>query len=455
VDVARSLVIGASSMASTVAAGSSASTVRKFNPFRDTLPDYIHDDRDESAPSVRGVPLSTQKRLDLDSWVQAASGAPSEVSNFDNGFPLSSAGSPSIAGASQWLNTPPSTIASQAEADVEVELMRRRIMKARDLMAREKFKEALPHLEKTLKETSEESEMSSRWAFEDAPSREEIQLLLATALTMDDPACNRAEPILREVFSSPNSKPLDRLSAAHLLAKLWAELQRKDLLRSEEPDPFSQGQSDLTEAKSMCLVAVKGRLPVLGRTDPKTYESIALLADICEASYDSDAELWRDMLPENYAQQQVQTDVSTILPSGPVKGKPRILDNVKVPPLSPDRIVTYTRLFTSVAEDMGVMTGARVRSRISKIQANFVIGDQGVQLFKKSGLPEESLGHLWALVDVDNKGFLARDEFVIMIHLIQSFKNGTMEAFPSSTHPWSTLMSAEIKRTDKPTCAQQ
>src|SRR5437667_7367139 len=47
-------------------------------------------------------------------------------------------------------------------------------------------------------------------------------------------------------------------------------------------------------------MAVKGRNTTLGRADPKTYESIALLASICQISNDSDGEIWQDMLPDNY-----------------------------------------------------------------------------------------------------------------------------------------------------------
>jgi hypothetical protein len=88
------------------------------------------------------------------------------------------------------------------------------------------------------------------------------------------------KPNLREVFKSSNTKALEWFSAARLLAQLLLALHPEDC----------------SEAKSLCLTAVKGRNTTLGRTDPKTYKSIALLASICQISNDSDEAIWRDCL---------------------------------------------------------------------------------------------------------------------------------------------------------------
>ena len=175
--------------------------------------------------------------------------------------------------------TPLST--GQEGTDIEVELMERRYKKAVDLMGQQKFGEAVPHLRGTLNALKGSNE---GLVFESAPRREEVQLLLAKAFSKNDPKCEEAESILREVYKSPESKPLERFSAAHFLAQLLANLHPQDC----------------SEAKLICLTAVKGRNTTLGRADPKTYESIALLASICQISNDSDREIWQDMLPDNY-----------------------------------------------------------------------------------------------------------------------------------------------------------
>src|SRR5271156_5185718 len=71
---------------------------------------------------------------------------------------------------------------------------------------------------------------------------------------------------------------------AHLLSQLYL---------NQQPD-------DYTRAKTMCLIAVKGRNATLGKTHPETYASIALLCFICQTSNDSDEEIWRNMLPEDF-----------------------------------------------------------------------------------------------------------------------------------------------------------
>jgi hypothetical protein len=54
--------------------------------------------------------------------------------------------------------TPPSTIGSQRDLDIEIELIKRRYKKAKDLMGQRKFKEAVPHLRRTLDEVRGASE---------------------------------------------------------------------------------------------------------------------------------------------------------------------------------------------------------------------------------------------------------------------------------------------------------
>jgi WD40 repeat protein len=281
VDIARSLVLSASIVTSIKTRRSTASTVRAFDltsssevPPTSSQEDSgvsKHEnntkDRDDTSLSMTGIPLTAQRRLRVDTWIEVVGTAKTNASLHND--------------LSSIPGTPPSTICNQGDMDIEVELVKRRYKKGRDLIGERKFREAIPHLTRTLDVAKGTSEGP---IYENAPRREEIQMILATALTKNDPKCKEAEPILREVFESRDSKPLEIFSAAHLLAQLLLTLHPEDC----------------TEAKSICLTAIKGRNATLGRTDPHTYESIALLTFICQISNDSDQAIWRDMLPDNY-----------------------------------------------------------------------------------------------------------------------------------------------------------
>jgi len=288
VNIARSFALSASIVASTESR-STVSTVKALdlaafsdaqamlNQEHSILPGHEtkDDDREHDSLSVIGQPLTAHRRVQVDDWIQKAGTAEPAPPLSDN---LSSVSLADTSQTSMALYTPPSTIYTQDEVDIEVELVKRRFKKVKDLMAKGQFTDAIPFLKKIL-DTANEDHIS-----EYTQRREEIQILLATALTESDRHCQEAEPILREVSESPNANLSDRFSAFHLLARLLLDLHPEDC----------------TEAKSICLKVVKGRATTLGRTDPKTYESIALLASICQASNDSDAEIWREMLPDNY-----------------------------------------------------------------------------------------------------------------------------------------------------------
>ena len=306
VEIARTLASNASSVAASESAQGTSSTVRAFhprsstedigptsqqhNPFADgTEPDATH--------SIIGVPLTGRRRRDIESWITEPRIATSRNSVSSDLLSMPNVASISLTETSQFsdaLHTPPSTIHNQEDYDIEVEFIKKRYKRAKDLMEASKYREAIPHLKRTL-DTIKVAEESS--VFPDARAYQEVQRLLATALIETDSDLAGAETILTELFETPTSEPSDRFSAAHLLSQLYL---------NQQPD-------DYTRAKTMCLIAVKGRNAILGRTHPETYASIALLCSICQASNDSDEEIWRDMLPEDFHRDSI--DARTFSPS--------------------------------------------------------------------------------------------------------------------------------------------
>jgi hypothetical protein len=270
VDVARSLALSASSVATTRTVQSKTSTVRVSNLFEINENDFIVEDNDETSLSVRGLPLSAQRRHHLNAWIDTAA--------LDSTSQVPSLATLSIIEPFYGAFTPLSATQNQEDLDLETEVIKRRWEKAKYLVKEQQYKAAIPHINRTLHEIKHKD---GSLGFEGAPTYQEVQISLATAMVRDDPVCIEAEPMLREVFDSKDTKPLERITAAHLLAQLLFNLQPQDW----------------TEVKATCIFAIKGRMATLGRTDSRTYESITLLADVCRASKDSDEEIWRDMLP--------------------------------------------------------------------------------------------------------------------------------------------------------------
>ncbi|UNI19974.1 hypothetical protein JDV02_006116 [Purpureocillium takamizusanense] len=87
---------------------------------------------------------------------------------------------------------------------------------------------------------------------------------------------------------------------------------------------------------------------------------------------------------------------------------------IRIPPLTPDKVAQYTSLFERQA-----------------IQGNMLAGDQARQIFDKSGMPNETLGRIWALADTEQRGALVLAEFIIAMHLLTSMKTGALRALPT------------------------
>lgn len=86
---------------------------------------------------------------------------------------------------------------------------------------------------------------------------------------------------------------------------------------------------------------------------------------------------------------------------------------IRVPPLAPDKVNQYSSLFEESGAQNGVLPGESAK-----------------QIFERAQLPNEVLGRIWNLADTEQKGSLGLTEFIIAMHLLASYKNGSMRALP-------------------------
>ena len=62
--------------------------------------------------------------------------------------------------------------------------------------------------------------------------------------------------------------------------------------------------------------------------------------------------------------------------------------------------------------------------------AKFRVGENARSIFERAQLPNDVLGRIWNLADTEQRGQLGLTEFIIAMHLLSSFKNGSMRALP-------------------------
>ncbi|CAD8193078.1 unnamed protein product [Paramecium pentaurelia] len=60
-----------------------------------------------------------------------------------------------------------------------------------------------------------------------------------------------------------------------------------------------------------------------------------------------------------------------------------------------------------------------------KAHQGSIQGDQALAFFQKSQLPASTLNQLWSLVDIGQKGFLFKNEFIVAVHLIALCRKDT------------------------------
>lgn len=86
---------------------------------------------------------------------------------------------------------------------------------------------------------------------------------------------------------------------------------------------------------------------------------------------------------------------------------------IRVPPLTADKVNSYTSLFEESGAQNGMLSGESAKS-----------------IFERAQLPNEVLGRIWNLADTEQRGLLGLTEFIIAMHLLASYKNGSMRALP-------------------------
>ena len=62
-------------------------------------------------------------------------------------------------------------------------------------------------------------------------------------------------------------------------------------------------------------------------------------------------------------------------------------------------------------------------------------GDTAKQIFERAQLPNEVLGRIWNLADTEGRGALGITEFTIAMHLLASYKSGSLTALPQILPP--------------------
>ncbi|KAH3684861.1 hypothetical protein WICPIJ_004164 [Wickerhamomyces pijperi] len=125
---------------------------------------------------------------------------------------------------------------------------------------------------------------------------------------------------------------------------------------------------------------------------------------------------------------QRQTSAGSIQPPPPQQLQPQY---TSLPPLTNADISKFSQLFAKSA------TNGTIK------------GDQAISIFTKAKLPTSTLSEIWALTDVQNKGFLNRDEFIVAMFLIQGLISGNVKALPSviPNQMWSQLKSSNVPPT--------
>lgn len=92
--------------------------------------------------------------------------------------------------------------------------------------------------------------------------------------------------------------------------------------------------------------------------------------------------------------------------------------------------------------------------RLDTRRTGFIQGNEAVEFFKNSRLPEQELARIWDLADTEQRGRLSRDEFAVAMHLIQKRIAGEAlpQALPKSLVP---PVPATFSTTNTPTYQPQ
>ncbi|KIV98998.1 uncharacterized protein PV09_09278 [Verruconis gallopava] len=112
---------------------------------------------------------------------------------------------------------------------------------------------------------------------------------------------------------------------------------------------------------------------------------------------------------------------SPVAPPGypPTGIQPQNSGSVRVPPLTPDKVADYTRLFESVVPKPG----------------GTLDGEKARMFFQRSGLPNMVLAQVWNLADTEQRSALSLSEFIIAMHLLASYRSGAITSLPTTLPP--------------------
>lgn len=73
-----------------------------------------------------------------------------------------------------------------------------------------------------------------------------------------------------------------------------------------------------------------------------------------------------------------------------------------------------------------------VFSTVDRANSGFIVGEQAVEFFSKTGLSEDILAQIWDLSDIDSDGQLSRDEFAVAMHLIKQCRAHPKQPLPAT-----------------------
>ena len=128
------------------------------------------------------------------------------------------------------------------------------------------------------------------------------------------------------------------------------------------------------------------------------------------------------------------------IPPGPPPGPPPGVSQplqaqnsggpIRVPPLTPDKVSQYSSLFEESGAQNGILTGLNILRSQAWSTSLSRTGETAKQIFERAQLPNDVLGRIWNLADREHKGQLGLTEFIIAMHLLASYKNGSMRSLP-------------------------
>lgn len=75
------------------------------------------------------------------------------------------------------------------------------------------------------------------------------------------------------------------------------------------------------------------------------------------------------------------------------------------------------------------------KARTLQLNGAMISGEAAKQIFERARLPNDILGRIWNLADVNQRGALDATEFIIAMHLLTSYKAGTMRGIPQTLPP--------------------